>query len=62
MRQNVALKQEYTSNIQILKPMFKMNYKNKTDGILLLNSLETESVKITFFDPQYRGVLDKLTR
>lgn len=61
MRQNIVLKQEYTSNIQILKPMFKMNYKNKTDGILLLNSLETESVKIVFFDPQYRGVLDKLS-
>ncbi|MBO7380120.1 MAG: hypothetical protein J6U05_00385 [Neisseriaceae bacterium] len=36
------------------------NRKNKIDGITLLNSLKAESVKVVFFDPQYRGVLDKM--
>lgn len=39
----------------------KENSKNKIDGILLLNNLKNESIKICFFDPQYRGVLDKLS-
>lgn len=37
-----------------------LNTKNKIDGIQLLNSLETNSIKTAFFDPQYRGVLDKM--
>lgn len=39
----------------------KQNKKNKVDGITLLKSLESESVKVAFFDPQYRGVLNKLS-
>lgn len=38
-----------------------VNQKNKCDGIKLLLSLNDESIKVTFFDPQYRGVLDKLS-
>ena len=38
-----------------------LNHRNKIDGLLLLTSLEKESVKVAFFDPQYRGVLDKLS-
>lgn len=38
-----------------------LNYKNKIDGLVLLKSIDTESVKVAFFDPQYRGVLDKLS-
>lgn len=40
--------------------MIKQNFKNKIDGLLLLEQIETESIKTTFFDPQYRGVLDKM--
>ena len=40
---------------------FKLNYKNKIDGIKLLRSIPDNSVKCIFFDPQYRGVLDKLS-
>ena len=32
----------------------------KMDGLTLLKSLEDDSVSIVFFDPQYRGVLDKM--
>ena len=38
----------------------KLNHKNRIDGITLLKKLETASLKAVFFDPQYRGVLDKL--
>lgn len=38
-----------------------LNHKNKIDGLVLLKGIDTESVKVTFFDPQYRGVLDKLS-
>lgn len=39
----------------------KINYKNKIDGIVLLKQIEDDSIKCIFFDPQYRGVLDKLS-
>lgn len=37
------------------------NRKNKIDGLLLLSAIPDDSIKSTFFDPQYRGVLDKLS-
>ena len=36
------------------------NFKNISDGIDLLNQINNESLKVIFFDPQYRGVLDKM--
>ena len=39
---------------------FKPNFRNKTDGLLLLQDIEDGVVAAAFFDPQYRGVLDKL--
>ncbi len=38
----------------------RTNYKNKTDGIVLLESIDNNSLKVVFFDPQYRGILDKM--
>lgn len=38
-----------------------LNRKNKMNGLDLLNLLDKESIKVAFFDPQYRGVLDKLS-
>src|SRR5687768_2563896 len=40
--------------------IFPFNTKLKMDGLTLLKSLEDYSVSIVFFDPQYRGVLDKM--
>ena len=37
------------------------NFRNKADGLSLMATLPDESIKTTFFDPQYRGVLDKLS-
>ncbi len=37
------------------------NFRNKADGLNLLASLSDKSIRTAFFDPQYRGVLDKLS-
>jgi site-specific DNA-methyltransferase (adenine-specific) len=39
---------------------FKLNQPNVGDGMALLGSLEKESVALGIFDPQYRGILDRL--
>lgn len=39
---------------------YRFNTRNKADGLKLLKSLKDERVRVVFFDPQYRGVLDKL--
>ena len=38
----------------------KINHKNKIDGVKLLKEIKDNSLKVVFFDPQYRGVLDKM--
>lgn len=38
----------------------KINYRNKIDGFDLLKQVENESIKTIFFDPEYRGILDKM--
>lgn len=37
------------------------NFRNKADGLSLMATLPDKSIKTAFFDPQYRGVLDKLS-
>lgn len=38
----------------------KKNQRQKMDGLKLLRSLSDASSPLVFFDPQYRGVLDKM--
>jgi len=38
----------------------KINSKNRIEGLELLEAVNDSCVAVTFFDPQYRGVLDKL--
>lgn len=38
----------------------KLNYKNKINGIELLKNINDETISTLFFDPQYRGILDKM--
>ena len=54
IKKDNVLKQE--KNISKL-----INKKNKMDGLFLLDMLEPQSIKVAFFDPQYRGILDKLS-
>lgn len=39
---------------------FRMNYKNLADGLKLLGDINDGSIATVFFDPQYRGILDKM--
>jgi site-specific DNA-methyltransferase (adenine-specific) len=38
-----------------------INRKNKIDGLNLMSMIDDETIKAAFFDPQYRGILDKLS-
>jgi site-specific DNA-methyltransferase (adenine-specific) len=44
----------------VISHIVKPNFKNKIDGIDLMQQLASGSVKVVFFDPQYRGILDKM--
>lgn len=37
----------------------KMDVRQKMDGLILLKKIPTCTVPLVFFDPQYRGILDK---
>ena len=39
---------------------YQLNKKNLANGLELLADINDQSVATVFFDPQYRGVLDKL--
>lgn len=38
----------------------EINYKNRVDGLDLLRQINDNKLKVVFFDPQYRGILDKM--
>lgn len=42
------------------EPTYAYNCKNIADGLLLLDNVIDNTVATVFFNPQYRGVLDKL--
>ena len=47
--------------MQLLKSStYAINKKNKANGLDLLTDINDKTVATAFFDPQYRGVLDKL--
>ena len=37
-----------------------INKKNQIDGLELMNGIKDETISTAFFDPQYRGILDKM--
>lgn len=39
---------------------FPINKKNKADGLELMKGIKNEVISTAFFDPQYRGILDKM--
>lgn len=39
---------------------YEINKKNKANGLDLLADINDSTIAVAFFDPQYRGVLDKL--
>lgn len=50
-------------NMKSIKPesRFRPNHKNKADGLELMDDIYDGCIAAAFFDPQYRGVLDKLS-
>ena len=48
------------NSVLVPSSTFKCNYMNKVDGRFLMMDIFDSSVKVCFFDPQYRGVLEKL--
>ena len=63
---DVLISSVFSSNRVIKSPNIKLpkdmqfNKKLKMDGLVFLSKLPKESIPVAFFDPQYRGVLDKL--
>lgn len=54
----------FSGTRETLQPIFnvkgvKIDSKQKMDGLVLLKKLETNSIPLVFFDPQYRTILDK---
>ena len=47
-------------DMHIRFPSYQVNNKNADDGLKLLSGIKEKTVKAAFFDPQYRGILDKL--
>ncbi len=43
-----------------LSPPLELNVRHRMDGLDLMATLADDAVPAVFFDPQYRGVLDKL--
>ncbi len=39
----------------------EFNHKYGLDGLVMLNNIKDNAIPVVFFDPQYRGVLDKLS-
>jgi site-specific DNA-methyltransferase (adenine-specific) len=54
----------FSGTRELQQPIFnvkgvKLDSKQKMDGLKLLEKLETDSIPLVFFDPQYRSILDK---
>ena len=56
----------YSKTRSIKSPKFtmprglKMNTRLKMDGLKFLKKLPEDAIPVVFFDPQYRGILDKM--
>ena len=48
------------NNILNESSKYKENFRNRANGLDLIDDIKSNSIKTAFFDPQYRGVLDKL--
>ena len=49
-----------TGRAHVRKWPLKLNKPHKHDGLKLLGELEPECIPLCIFDPQYRGILDKM--
>lgn len=61
---STTIKNVFSGERKLKQPIFnvkglKLDSKQKMDGLKLLEKLETDSIPLVFFDPQYRSILDK---
>ena len=58
---NAPLKTNDNSNEFVIEELTHLiNKRLKLNGLDLLSQIPDNSIKATFFDPQYRGILDKM--
>lgn len=61
MGSNTVVLKQTANNARLRNPaLHGLNFRNKTNGLELLSNLQDGSARTAFFDPQYRGILDKL--
>lgn len=53
-------KREAVDDIIMRSEAIRVNSKNEMDGLLCLSNINSDVISACFFDPQYRGILDKL--
>ena len=53
-----SVQNNYTTDLFQHHPL-KINERQEMDGVELLSNIKNDKVKAVFFDPQYRGILDK---
>ncbi|MGL5591131.1 MAG: DNA-methyltransferase [Mycoplasmoidaceae bacterium] len=56
---NRNVEMPYGKNIFKDKPL-EFNKKYRKDGLKLLDQIKDDCIPVVFFDPQYRGILDKM--
>ena len=56
-----SLKRDMVSPDITLEGDLKFNTRQKMDGLVLLSRLPKEEIPVVFLDPQYRGLLDKMS-
>lgn len=57
---SVRDKREGAEDIIFKSEGIRVNEKNQLDGLLCLSAINDNVISACFFDPQYRGILDKL--
>lgn len=60
MFSSVRDKREADADIILRSEMVRVNEKNQMDGLSCLSGINDNVISACFFDPQYRGILDKL--
>ena len=51
---------ENSLNVLVENSEYKINTENLADGLALMKDIKDDSIATAFFDPQYRGILDKI--
>lgn len=56
----IRVQTESLFNNPIKNKEIKINFKNEINGLTLLQGINENTITAVFFDPQYRGIMDKM--